>query len=106
MLLAAQVARCCVTVTAAFVSLRGLSTALTMNMGFNPKHAVMTKFELGQAGYSSVAADQFQRQLVGEGIAPAGSGDSSLRQSNTPHPGCVYLRRLLTADYNQFRHRV
>jgi predicted permease len=63
-LLAAQIALCCVTVTAAFVSLRGLGRALTMNMGFNPKHAVLTKFELSQAGYSSVAADQFQRQLL------------------------------------------
>jgi predicted permease len=63
-LLAAQIALCCVTVTAAFVSLRGLGRALTMNMGFNPKHVVLTKFELNQAGYSSVAADQFQRQLL------------------------------------------
>lgn len=62
-LLAAQIALCCVTVTAAFVSLRGLRKALTMDMGFNPNHAVVTKFELGQAGYSSEAADHFQRQL-------------------------------------------
>jgi hypothetical protein len=61
-LLAAQIALCCVTVTAAFVSLRGLGKAMTMNMGINPKHAVLTKFELSQAGYSG-AADHFQRQL-------------------------------------------
>ncbi len=63
-LLAAQVALCCVTVTAAFVSLRGLGRAMTMNMGINPQHAVLTKFELSQAGYSSEAADHFQRQLL------------------------------------------
>ena len=63
-LLAAQIALCCVTVTAAFVSLRGLGKAMTMNMGINPKHAVVTKFELSQAGYSSEAADHFQRQLL------------------------------------------
>jgi predicted permease len=63
-LLAAQIALCCVTVTAAFVSLRGLGKALTMNMGFNAKHAVLTKFELSQAGYSNEAADHFQRQLL------------------------------------------
>jgi predicted permease len=63
-LLAAQIALCCVTVTAAFVSLRGLGKAMTMNMGINPKHAVLTKFELNQAGYSSEAADHFQRQLL------------------------------------------
>ena len=63
-LLAAQVALCCVTVTAAFVSLRGLGKAMTMNMGINPQHAVLTKFELSQAGYSAEAADHFQRQLL------------------------------------------
>lgn len=63
-LLAAQIALCCVTVTAAFVSLRGLAKAMTMDMGFNPQHAVLTKFELSQAGYSKVAADQFQRQML------------------------------------------
>ncbi len=63
-LLAAQIALCCVTVTAAFVSLRGLRKGLTMDMGFNPKHAVLTKFELSQAGYSSESAEHFQRQLL------------------------------------------
>jgi predicted permease len=63
-LLAAQIALCCVTVTAAFVSLRGLGKAMTMNMGFNPKHAVLTKFELTEAGYSGVAVDQFQRRVL------------------------------------------
>jgi predicted permease len=63
-LLAAQIALCCVTVTAAFVSLRGLSKALSMDMGFNPKHAVVTKFELSQAGYLGAAADQFQRRVL------------------------------------------
>ena len=63
-LLAAQIALCCVTVTAAFVSLRGLGKAMTMNMGINPKHAMLTKFELSQAGYSNEASDHFQRQLL------------------------------------------
>ena len=87
-LLAAQIALCCVTVTAAFVSLRGLGKALTMNMGFNPKHAVMTKFELGQAGYTNVAADHFQRQLLRKGIAAPGRGSSRLLESNAPQSGC------------------
>jgi predicted permease len=63
-LLAAQVALCCVTVTAAFVSLRGLGRAMTMNMGINPQHALLTKFELNQAGYTDVTSDPFQRQLL------------------------------------------
>lgn len=63
-LLAVQVALCCVTVTAGFVSLRGLGKALTMDLGFNPKNAVRTQFDLRQAGYSSAAADHFQRELL------------------------------------------
>ena len=64
LLLAAQIALCCVTVTAAFVSLRGLGKALTMDLGFNPRNAVSTRFDLRQAGYSSEAADRFQRRLL------------------------------------------
>jgi predicted permease len=63
-LLAAQIALCCVTVTAAFVSLRGLGKALTMDLGFKPRNVVLTKFELSQAGYSSEAADHFQHRLL------------------------------------------
>jgi predicted permease len=64
-LLAAQIALCCITVTAAFVSLRGLGKSLTMDLGFNPKNALLTQFDLNQAGYTSdAAADHFQRQLL------------------------------------------
>ena len=48
-LLAAQIALCCVTITAAFVSLRGLARTLTMDLGFDPKNAVLTTFDLSQA---------------------------------------------------------
>jgi predicted permease len=63
-LLAAQIALCCVTVTAAFVALRGLGKSLTMDMGFKPENAVVTKFDLSQAGYSPNAIDHFQRQIL------------------------------------------
>jgi len=72
-LLAAQIALCCVTVTAAFVSLRGLGKALTMDLGFNPKNAVRTKFDLSQAGYTNdAAADRFQRQLLEKALQMPG----------------------------------
>jgi len=81
-LLAAQIALCCVTVTAAFVSLRGLGKAMTVDMGMEPKHAVLAKFQLSAAGYSGAAADRFQRQLqerISElpGVAAAGYADST-----------------------------
>jgi predicted permease len=63
-LLAGQIALCCVTVTAAFVSLRGLGKALTMNLGFHPKNALLTQFDLSQAAYTGDAADHFQRRLL------------------------------------------
>jgi predicted permease len=62
-LLAAQIALCCVTITAAFVSLRGLARTMTVDLGFNPKNAVLTTFDLSQEAYSKVAADQFQQKL-------------------------------------------
>ena len=87
-LLAAQIALCCVTVTAAFVALRGLGRALTMDMGFNPKHAVLTKFELNQAGYSNETADHFQRQLLERvsqlpGVVAAGYGTTTPLSQDT-----------------------
>jgi predicted permease len=62
-LLAAQIALCCVTVTAAFVSLRGLGKTLNMDLGINPRHAVLTKFDVAPAGYSAEAAEHFQQML-------------------------------------------
>jgi predicted permease len=87
-LLAAQIALCCVTVTAAFVSLRGLGKAMTMNMGINPQHAVLAKFELNQAGYSLDAGDQFQRQLLDRvshlpGVESAGYGTTTPLSQDT-----------------------
>jgi predicted permease len=63
-LLAAQIALCCVTITAAFVSLRGLRRTLTLDLGFNPRNAVLTTLDLSQAGYSGVNAEHIQRQLL------------------------------------------
>lgn len=62
-LLAAQIALCCVTVTAAFVSLRGLSRSLTMDLGIQPKNATLTKVALNETDYAGAAGEQFQRQL-------------------------------------------
>ena len=63
-LLAAQIALCCVTVTAAFVSLRGLAKAMNVDVGFNPAGAIRTEFDLGWAGYKPGAAASFQKELL------------------------------------------
>src|SRR5271165_990908 len=88
-LLAAQIALCCITITAAFVSLRGLRRTLTLDLGFNPRNAILTTFDLSQAGYSGVAADHLQRQLLERvsqlpGVEAAGySNTSNLNGDNT-----------------------
>ena len=63
-LLTAQIALCCVTVTAAFVSLRGLAKAMNMDVGFNPVGAVRTEFDLAWADYKPDAAASFQKELL------------------------------------------
>jgi predicted permease len=64
LLLTAQIALCCVTVTAAFVSWRGLAKATNMDVGFNPTGTVRTEFDLGWAGYKPEAAASFQKELL------------------------------------------
>jgi predicted permease len=88
-LLAAQIALCCVTVTAAFVSLRGLGEVLTMDLGFQPRHAVVATFELKQAGYSYAAAAGFQRRLLERvsqlpGVVAAGYANNTPLNQDTP----------------------
>ena len=91
LLLAAQIALCCVTVTAAFVSLRGLSRAMKMDVGFNPANTLRTEFDLGWAGYHGDSAARFQRELLDRvsrlpGVQLAGYANStplSLNRINT-----------------------
>jgi predicted permease len=81
-LLAAQIALCCITITAAFVSLRGLRRTLTLDLGFNPKNAVLTTLDLSEGGYKGVAAEHLQRQLLERvsqlpGVEAAGYSNTS-----------------------------
>src|SRR5882724_424085 len=96
-LLAAQIALCCVTVTAAFVSLRGLGKTLTMDLGFNPKNALLTQFDLNQAGYTGdAAADHFPASATGKGLADPGSGSSRLREYHAPLRRRIHVCCLLS----------
>jgi predicted permease len=101
-LLAAQIALCCVTVTAAFVSLRGFGKALTMDMGFNPKNVVRTEFDLSQAGYSGVAADHFQRQLL-ERVSQLPGVQAAGYASTTPLSGHQQMTSIFTQAAVDFR---
>jgi predicted permease len=98
-LLAAQIALCCVTVTAAFVSLRGLQKTLTMDLGMNPKNAVLTKFSLAPAGYDALAAEHFQ-QLLQQRLSSLPGVESVGYASETPleSPVEVSIYRQETTD--------
>ena len=82
-LLAARISLCCVTVTAAFVSLRGLQKSLTVDLGFSPQNALRTQFNLSKAGYiNDDTTDRFQRQLLEKvsqipGVEAAGYSDTT-----------------------------
>jgi predicted permease len=101
-LLAAQIALCCVTVTAAFVSLRGLGRALTMDLGFNPKNALLTQFDLSQAGYKGDAADHFQRQLL-ERVSQIPGVDAAAYANTTPLSGDTLVSPAFSQQTADFR---
>jgi predicted permease len=99
-LLAGQISLCCVTVTAAFVSLRGLAKALTIDLGIKPQNAVVTRFDLTQAGYASEAAGHFQRRLLERvqqlpGVKVAGYADTTPLES--PSMSSVFSQQ--TTDF-------
>jgi len=101
-LLAAQIALCCVTVTAAFVSLRGLGKALTVDLGFNPKNALLTQFDLSQAGYKGDAADHFQRQLL-ERISQIPGVEAAGYANSTPLSGDTSVGPVFSQQSVDFR---
>jgi predicted permease len=90
-LLTAQVAVCCVLLTACFVSLRGLSRALSAPLGFDARGVALAGFDLSLARYSRGEARNFQRRALDgvarlPGVAAAAYGNStplSINQSTT-----------------------
>jgi predicted permease len=101
-LLAAQIALCCVTVTAAFVSLRGLGKAMTMDLGFIPKNALLTQFDLSQAGHKGDAADHFQRQLL-ERISQIPGVEAAGYANSTPLSGDTSVGPVFSQQSVDFR---
>jgi predicted permease len=60
---------------------RSLERALTINLGFNPRDAVMVAFDLGLQGYDEARGRQFQQRLMEKvralpGVESAGLGNS------------------------------
>ncbi len=97
-LLAAQIALCCVTVTAAFVSLRGLGKALTMDLGFQPRNAVRDEVRSESGRLFQRSAARFQRQLLERVSHLPGVKRRRLFQCHAPLPGAPRSRCLLAAN--------
>jgi predicted permease len=63
-LLGLQLALCCVLITACFVSLRGLTRALAVPLGFDPRGVTVSIFDLGQGGYTPAEGRAFQSRAL------------------------------------------
>jgi len=66
LLLAFQIAICCLLVTSSLVALRGLDRTLHANFGFNAKGVTLAVTDLQLAGYSGASVEQFQKYLADE----------------------------------------
>jgi predicted permease len=101
-LLGVQIAVCCLLVTACFVALRGLQTALRTPLGFEPQGVTLAVFDLHLAGYSEAEVPAIQKQLLDTvshlpGVTAAGLSNTTplaLDQSSTS---------VFSADETEFR---
>ncbi len=80
-LLAAQVALCCVLVTASFVAAAGARRAFEMPLGIQPRGAIVVGFDLGLANYAPKDGAAFQKRALDAvlripGVTAAAAGDS------------------------------
>jgi len=63
-LVAGQIALSVVLVICSVLVVRSLQHALSLNLGFNPDHAVSVSFDLGTQGYTQERALAFERRLL------------------------------------------
>jgi len=82
--------------------LRGLGRAMTMDLGFNPKNALLTQFDLSQAAYAGDAADHFQRQLM-ERVSQIPGVDAAGYANSTPLSGDTLVSTVFSQQTADFR---
>jgi predicted permease len=108
LLLAAQVALCCVLVTACLVALRGMVRSLSTPLGFEPRGVAVASVDLGLAGYDLERAEVFRRRALEAisrlpGVTAAGYGNSlplSIDQSSNT------VFRAETMDFRPTRGKI
>jgi predicted permease len=81
LLLLVEVTLCCVLVTAAFVSLRGLARSLSAPLGFAPAPVTILSLNFNLAHYSDAAALPAQRRILGAVLALPGVSSAALSSS-------------------------
>ena len=81
LLLLVEVTLCCVLVTAAFVSLRGLARSLHASLGFQPANVTILSANLSLARYSAETALPAQRRILAAASALPGVSSAALTTS-------------------------
>jgi predicted permease len=64
LLLAVQIAICAVLVTASMVAVRGMLRSLHVNLGFEPRNAMLVETVLNMAGYNADTAPVMQKRMI------------------------------------------
>src|SRR5579859_402575 len=82
-LLAVQIALCCLLVTASFVALRGLERTLRMPLGFQPDGVVLATMDIHLAGYQGAQAPAVQQRLL-DAVASIPGVQSAAYSDTTP----------------------
>ena len=83
LLLALQIACCCVLVTAGIVAFRGLSAAFQTHVAMDVDDVTVAGFDLGLAGYTRPASRDFQRRAF-EAVASIPGVTSAAYGNSTP----------------------
>jgi predicted permease len=90
-LLAVQIALCCLLVTASFVAMRGLERTFRVPLGFEPEGVILATMDVHLAGYSEATETTVQKRLLAAiqtipGVQDAAWSNTtplSINQSNT-----------------------
>ena len=101
----AQIALSVVLLVASGLMLRSLQHALTVDIGFNPRHAATVGFDLGIQGYSEEKGQQFLRDLSrwakelpgvkSMGVSSRPAYRAGLRSIRISRCGGIWTRRVL-----------
>jgi predicted permease len=76
-LLAVQIALCCLLVTASFVAVRGLQRTFRVPLGFQPEGVVLATMDVHLAGYSEATETLVQKRLLAAVQAIPGTQDAA-----------------------------